>query len=300
MKAFSFTTDKGEIQIGVELRGKFYNFSQAWEIYKDLKSEGRGPSLNFLQIMVEADFFKLETFQEVFQSLQEVGSIDDLRIKKPFIFQPPIGRPQKVLCIGRNYKAHADELGNVVPDEPLFFSKSPSAIIAHEKMIRLPKNVGSVDHEGELAVIIGRQAYQISEQYAFDYIAGYSILNDVTARDLQKADIEQGKPWFRAKSFDTFCPMGPYLVPKEAIKDPNNLELEVRVNNHRRQFTSTVQMLFQIPEIVSFLSQHFTLQPGDIIATGTPEGVGPLINGDVVECEISELGILINSVEELT
>lgn len=297
MKAFSFSTDRGQIQIGVEIRSEFYNFSQAWEIYKQLKNNGRGPSLNFLQIMVEADFLTLDTFEEVFHSLQKVRSIDDLKIKKPFTFQPPIGRPQKILCLGRNYKAHAEELGNVVPEEPIFFSKSPSTIIAHGEKIKLPKNVGRVDHEGELAVIIGRQAYQIHEQNAFDYIAGYSILNDVTARELQKADMKRGKPWFRAKCFDTFCPIGPYLVPKQVIKEPNILELEVRVNKQRMQFASTSQMLFQIPEIVTYLSKHLTLQPGDIIATGTPEGVGPLQTGDVVECEISELGVLINSVE---
>lgn len=297
MKAFSFATDKGMTQIGVEFDGEAYNFSQAWELYKQLKNKGRGPSLNFLQLMVEADFFNLETLQEVFQSLQEVRPIRDLKLKNPIRFQPPIGRPQKILCLGRNYKAHAEELGNVVPEEPLFFSKSPSAIIAHEQKIKLPKNVGRVDYEGELAIIIGKSAYQISEKYADDYIAGFSILNDVTARDLQKSDIKEGKPWFRSKSYDTFCPFGPYLIPKDCINDANDLELEVRVNGERKQFASTSQMIFKISKIVAYLSKHLTLQPGDIIATGTPEGVGSLQVGDVVECEISQIGTLKNPVE---
>lgn len=297
MKAFSFTKNKGLVQIGVEFGGDVYNFSQGWEIYKQLKNQGRGPSLNFLQLMVETDLFNSETFQEVFQSIQEVRSLNDIKLNKPIAFLPPIGRPQKVLCLGRNYKSHAEELGHSIPHEPLFFSKSPSAIIAHGDKIKLPKNVGRVDHEGELAVIISKSAYHISEGRAFDFIAGYSILNDVTARDLQRKDIKEGKPWFRAKSFDTFCPFGPYLIPEDSIKNPHNLEIEVRVNNQRKQFASTSQMMFQIPEIVAFLSKHLTLQPGDIIATGTPKGVGPLQIGDVVECEISGLGTLRNIVE---
>jgi 2-keto-4-pentenoate hydratase/2-oxohepta-3-ene-1,7-dioic acid hydratase in catechol pathway len=297
VKAFSFATDKGISQIGVEFGGEVYNFSLAWELYKQLKNNGRGPSLNFLQIMVEADFFNSETVQEVFQSLQEVRPIHDLTLRKPIKFLSPIGRPQKILCLGRNYQAHAEELGNVVPKQPLFFSKSPSAIIAHEEKIRLPDNVGRVDYEGELAVIISRSAKQISEKYAYDFIAGYTILNDVTARELQKSDIKEGKPWFRSKSFDTFCPLGPYLIPKDQIKDTDELDLEVRVNGERKQFASISQMIFKIPEIVAYLSRHLTLQPGDIIATGTPEGVGALQTGDVVECEISQIGTLRNPVE---
>ncbi len=297
MKVFSYTTDKGINQIGVEFERDFYNFSQAWKLYKDIKNRGQGPGLNFLQLMVEADFFSLETFKEVLITLKGFRPINDLKVKQPYKIQSPIGRPQKILCIGRNYKAHAEELGNVVPEEPLFFSKSPSAILAHEEKIRIPKNVGRVDFEGELAVVVSKRAHHISEKYAFDHIAGYSILNDVTARELQKADIKAGKPWFRAKSFDTFCPFGPYLIPKDAIKDYRNLELEVAVNDEVKQHASISQMIFEIPEIVAYLSRYCTLQPGDIIATGTPAGVDSLKSGDIVECRISELGILKNFVE---
>ena len=182
MKVFSFTTDKGSIQIGAEFDRKFYNFSQALALLKEIKNQGRGPSLPFLQLMVEADFFKLVTFQEVFSTLKEFRPLNDLIIKKPYIFQSPIDRPQKTLCIGRNFQAHAKEFGNKVPDEPIFFSKSPSSLIAHEEKIKLPNNIGRVDFEGELALVISKQAHHISEKYAFDFVAGYSILNDVTAR----------------------------------------------------------------------------------------------------------------------
>ncbi len=297
LRAFSFSTDKGHIQIGIELENEQYNFSQAWELYKQFKNNGRGPRLDFLQIMVEADFFHLETFEEVWSTLKEIRPLQDLKLKQPFKFLPPVGRPQKILCMGRNYQAHAQELGNPVPKEPIFFSKSPSAILAHEEKIRLPKNVGRVDFEGELAFVIGKPAAHISEKYAFDFIAGFSLLNDVTARDLQKQDIKEGRPWFRSKSFDTFCPFGPYLVPKDAIKNHRDLQLQVRLNGEIKQQAAISQMVFDLREIVAYFSRHCTLQPGDVIATGTPSGVGALNPGDIVECEISELGTLRNSAE---
>ncbi|MFQ5648314.1 MAG: fumarylacetoacetate hydrolase family protein [bacterium] len=297
MKVFSFSTDKGLSQIGIEYQGELYNFSLAWELYKNLKSRGQGPQLNFLQVMVEADFFDLDTLQDVLFELQEVRSIEDLEIQTPVKYLPPLGRPQKILCVGRNYRRHADELGNPVPDEPIFFSKSPSAIIAHEEIIRLPANVGRVDYEGELAVIIGKRGHRVSEGRALDHIAGFTLLNDVTARKMQQADQKAGRPWFRSKSFDTFCPLGPSLVPKQAIHDFRDLEVRVRVNGETRQRGSTSEMIFDILELVSYLSKFCTLEPGDVIATGTPAGVGELNPGDEVEVEVLEIGILRNTVE---
>jgi len=297
VRAFSFSTDDGYTQIGVEYQENLYNFSLAWELYKQIKSSGQGPQLNFLQIMVETDFFHLDTFQEVIFALRKVRSIDDLKLSHEYKFLPPINRPQKILCIGRNYEAHADELGNVKPKEPLFFCKAPSALIGHEESIRLPKHAGRVDHEGEVAVVIGKSGHNIKENHALEYVGGYSLLNDVTARELQKSDQQAGRPWFRAKSFDTFCPFGPFLVPKESIHDPNNLQLEVTVNGNVRQAGSASQMIFDIASIIAYLSQYCTLEPGDIIATGTPAGVAPLKSGDLVELTVPELGTLRNTVE---
>ncbi len=296
MKAFSFTTDKGQSQIGIEYKGAFYNFSLAWELYKNLKNKGQGPKLDFLQIMVEADFFHLETLQEVMFALQEVRPIDDLKLKDGYVFEPPVGRPQKILCIGRNYQEHAEELNNPVPDEPLFFSKSPSSLTAHDTPIRLPAGIGDVHFEGELAVVISRQGQNIPKSQALDHIAGFSLLNDVTAREMQRRDQQAGRPWFRSKSFDTFCPFGPVLVPKDAIHDFGALELKVSVNGDLRQQGAASRMLFGISELVSYLSRFCTLEPADIIATGTPSGVGPLQAGDRVEVEVAEIGKLCNQV----
>lgn len=297
MKAFSFLHKDGSTRIGIEYHDEFYDFSQAWTLYKDLKNKGKGPELSFLQVMVEADFFHLETFQEVIFELRKVRPIDDLKLKPPVVFLPPVGRPQKILCIGRNYKEHAEELGNKVPEEPLFFSKAPSSILAHESKISLPTNVGRVDHEGEIALVISKKASHIPEKNAFDYIAGFSLINDVTAREMQKKDTAAGRPWFRSKSFDTFCPFGPFLVPKQTINDPNDLNISVKVNGELKQQSSTLKMVFGFAEIVSYLSKFCTLEPGDIIATGTPAGVGAIKAGDTVEVSVHEIGTLINQVE---
>lgn len=296
MKVFSFTDEKGNSQIGIESEGQALNFSEAWEFYKQVKNRGRGPRLDFLQIMVEADFFNQGTFDEVLDTFRQVRPLEHLHLEQAYTIQPPIGRPQKILCIGRNYQSHAEELDNPVPEEPIFFNKAPSSLIAHDMNIRIPQNAGRVDFEGELAVVVGKYAKEVETEQALDYIVGYTILNDVTAREMQRADIGAGRPWFRAKSFDTFCPIGPYLVPKDSIKDLSALEIEVRVNGEVKQRASVSEMIFKIEELVSYISRFCTLVPGDVIATGTPSGVGALTPGDIVECEVSDVGILRNKV----
>lgn len=305
-RAFAFLNKKNFPQIGVEWNGVRYNFSRAWEIFKQLKLDRNAPDLPFLQLMVELDLFHAETFDEVFTAIQELRPLEDLRLKADFRFQPPISRPQKTLCIGRNYLEHAKELGNKpAASEPVFFSKSVSAMIAHEEPIRLPRfpiatdlkdGRGRIDHEIELALVIGKTASNIAAQFAGDFIAGYTILNDVTARELQKKDTAANLPWFRAKSFDTFCPVGPYLIPAENVPNPQALNLELKVNDTVRQQGSTADMIFPVAELVSYLSRFCTLQPGDIIATGTPSGVGPINPGDLITASITGLGELENPV----
>ena len=170
-------------------------------------------------------------------------------------------------------------------------------MIPHEGTVIIPKWLeGRVDHEAELAVIIGMTAKDITPDQAAEHIAGYSILNDITARDMQKNDMEKRQPWFRSKSLDTFCPMGPFFMPASEIEDPHDLEIRLLVNGEERQKSSTASMIFTISDIVSSLSRYMTLLPGDIIATGTPEGVSPIHNGDIVEVSITGFGTLRNRV----
>jgi 2-keto-4-pentenoate hydratase/2-oxohepta-3-ene-1,7-dioic acid hydratase in catechol pathway len=202
----------------------------------------------------------------------------------------PPSSPSKIVCVGRNYFEHAKELGNEAPKEPLIFLKPPSSVIAPEEPIVLPRISQRVDYEGELAVIIGRRCGQLRpEESVSPHILGYTCLNDVTARDLQKLDVQ----FTRAKGFDTFCPFGPVL---ETSLDLATTTIETFVNGSRKQYGHTSEMIFSLDVIIRFIAQVMTLEPGDVIATGTPSGVGPLASGDVVEVSVSGIGSLRNPV----
>ena len=203
--------------------------------------------------------------------------------------QEPI-RPSKIVCVGRNYREHAAELGNKMPDEPLLFLKAPSAIILSGEEIVLPGASQQVEHEGELGVVIGRVARNIpSGEDPLSYVLGYTCVNDVTARDLQRKDVQ----FTRGKSFDTFCPVGPWI---ETDIDPGNVSVETRLNGEVKQKGNTADMAFPVAFLIRYISEIMTLYPGDLIATGTPAGVSRMKPGDVVEVEISGIGVLQNRV----
>ncbi|MEN6330073.1 MAG: fumarylacetoacetate hydrolase family protein [Methanobacteriaceae archaeon] len=202
---------------------------------------------------------------------------------------PPV-YPSKVVCVGLNYRDHAAELDMDLPDEPVLFLKPPTTVIGSGDPIIYPPQSRQVDYEAELAVIVGCSAYQISPEDAPNYIAGYTVLNDVTARDLQQKDGQ----WTRAKSFDTFCPLGPWMETK---LDPASQKISMRVNGQLRQDSNTRNMIFPVEELFSFISHIMTLQPGDILATGTPPGVGQLQRGDVAEATVEGVGTLSNPVK---
>lgn len=201
--------------------------------------------------------------------------------------------PSKIVCVGRNYVEHAAELGNKMPDEPLLFLKAPSAIIGDGDYIELPPQSQQVEHEGELAVVIGSTARNIrDDEDPLSYVLGYTCVNDVTARDLQRKDIQ----FTRGKSFDTFCPVGPSLVTGLS---PGNLTVTTRVNGVVKQNGNTSDMAFPVPFLIRYISNIMTLNPGDLIATGTPAGVSAMKNGDVVEIEVSGIGVLRNPVRAI-
>ena len=201
----------------------------------------------------------------------------------------PPAMPTKIVCVGLNYRAHAAELDTAAPEEPVIFLKPPTAMNATGGEIHVPPGVGRVDYEGELAVVIGRRAHRVSAGDAESYILGYTCANDVTARDLQSKDGQ----WTRSKGFDGFCPIGPWV---ETDIDPADLLLETYLNGERVQQSRTSDMIFTVPELVSFASNVMTLLPGDVLLTGTPGGIGPLAAGDVVEVRIEGIGSLVNRV----
>jgi 2-keto-4-pentenoate hydratase/2-oxohepta-3-ene-1,7-dioic acid hydratase in catechol pathway len=197
--------------------------------------------------------------------------------------------PSKVVCVGRNYIEHAEELGSDVPEEPLLFMKPSTAVIGPGDAIRMPPESARVDHEGELGVVIGLPCRRVSEEEALKCVLGFTCGNDVTARDLQRKDGQ----WTRAKGFDSFCPLGPWV---ETELDPGDLEIATRVNGETRQRARTSDMIFSPAMLISYVSQVMTLLPGDVILTGTPSGVGPLSPGDGVEVEVEGIGVLSNDV----
>lgn len=208
----------------------------------------------------------------------------------PALLDCPVA-PSKIVCVGRNYAAHAAELGNTVPKLPLWFMKPPSSLLAPGGIVELPPESERVEHEAELAVVIGKHGRQIPREHALEHVFGYTIACDVTARDLQKNDGQ----WTRAKGFDTFCPIGPFIVTGV---NAGQLSIRLTVNDAPRQSGNTRHMVFSIAELISQLSAIMTLEPGDVILTGTPEGVGPLAPADRVRIEIDQLGALEFSVDK--
>lgn len=217
-----------------------------------------------------------------FRRLEAALSIEEVRIL------PPI-EPGKIICIGRNYVAHAKEHDAEVPEIPLIFLKPPTSVIGPGETVTLPPQSQQVEHEAELAVVFGRQGRWIQPENALEYVLGYTAANDVTARDLQRRDDQ----WTRSKGFDTFCPLGPWI---ETDLDPADAMITCHVNGEMRQMSSTRDMVFNIRQLISFCSSVMTLMPGDVLLTGTPAGVGPLLPGDVVEVTIEGIGRLTNPV----
>ena len=213
----------------------------------------------------------------------------------------PVPDPRKIICIGLNYRDHAAESGVPVPPEPILFSKYPTSLIGHGETIILPAVSQEVDYEAELVVVIGRGGRHIPRARAFEHVGGYAVGHDVSARDWQLN--KPGKQWMAGKTFDTFAPVGPVLVTPDEVSDPHKLGIRLRLNGQTMQESSTSQLIFGVDELIAYLSQVFTLEPGDMIFTGTPPGVGMarkppiwLKPGDVVEVEIDQLGTLRNNV----
>ncbi|MCZ7384054.1 MAG: fumarylacetoacetate hydrolase family protein [Candidatus Methanoperedens sp.] len=217
------------------------------------------------------------------------GFYSDTFVLSELQLLPPV-QPGKIICVGLNYKDHAKELKMPLPKTPLLFLKPPSAVIGHMENIVYPENVKRLDYEAELAVIIGKRCKNVRAADAGSIIMGYSCFNDVTARDVQKEDVQ----WTRSKSFDTFAPVGPFI--SDPALDISDLCIRTRVNGKLRQESSTTNLIFGVPHLIEFISGVMTLERGDIIATGTPPGVGELKVGDIVEIEIENIGVLKNGV----
>lgn len=248
--------------------------------------------VKWLKAKAQDALFTLEVERKL-ASKGVIHRLSEVRIMAPIL------HPEKIICLGLNYKDHCLEQNVPMPKNPILFSKFSTAIIGSEDKIVRPRMTKQLDFEGELAFVVGKRGKDIPIMEAMDYVAGYTILNDVSARDIQFSD----RQWLRGKTFNTFAPMGPFLVTKDEVEEPHNLDIKVKVNGRMMQNSNTENMIFDIPHLVSFISQVLTLSPGDVIATGTPAGVGVfrkppvfLRDGDEVIIEIEKLGELRNTV----
>lgn len=212
------------------------------------------------------------------------------------LFEPPVARCGKVCCMALNYRAHAEESGLAVPPDPVLFLKPSTALVGHRAVIRPPARTSKVEHEVELAVVIGTRCRDVPAASWRSVVAGYTIVNDLTARDLQLVNHNRNVPWDQSKGFDGFAPLGPYLVTADEVPDPHDLDMTLTIDGAVRQSANTGQMVFGIPRLIEDLSDGMTLEPGDVIATGTTAGIAPVSDGDVMHATITGLGTLSNPI----
>jgi 2-keto-4-pentenoate hydratase/2-oxohepta-3-ene-1,7-dioic acid hydratase in catechol pathway len=297
MKLVSYRREDGSESVGMwreELKGP-YDLIRAIEMYITAANECV-PILTDMLDLLDAGLLDVEALQDVDAFVETHGLVDLLSDAGDHKLIAPVARPRAIYALGRNFPAHARESGAEVPDEPIIFAKAPTAVVGPDEDVIYKKWLTRVDPEAELAVIIGKQGSDIPENEAMSYIAGYTCLNDVTARDIQYKDLGNAHPWLRSKGIDTFCPMGPWIVLPDEIAPPIELDVEMRVNGEVRQKDNTRSMTFSVPYLVSWISRYHTLYPGDVISTGTPEGMKPVVPGDVMEVYVEKVGVLRNKV----
>jgi len=296
MKLISYRREDETESVGI-LRddlGGAIDLIRALAVYATVNDEC-APMVTDLFDLVCYGLVEVELLREV-QDFIEKHNLTEELLDTGYTVLAPIARPGAIYALGRNYPAHARESGLEPPKEPVVFGKAVTAVIGPNEPVIYKKWLTRVDPEAELAVVISRRGSDISEEDAPSFIAGYTCLNDVTARDIQKIDLGNAHPWLRSKGMDTFCPMGPNLTLPDEMPDPLEIDVQMRVNGEIRQSDNTRSLTFGIPFLISWISRYHTLYPGDVISTGTPEGMKPVVPGDVMEVYVERVGTLRNPV----
>ena len=292
MRVASFES-KGIEKVGVFYKGKLIDIDLVSEIIGHKLDKEFPAFFNVVDIIEQWEYVGklIEKGEKLFKS----EFLKFFEVKNPLLTAPII-RESKIVCLGKNYAEHAKETGSKPPEEPIIFGKFADCVISHDEEIIYPDFATRVDPEVELAVVIGKQGKDVDAEEAMDYVFGYTIANDITERELEYADMKKGWPWFRSKNFDAAMPLGPWIVTKDEIPNPHNLEIELSVNGEVRQKGNTKDMIFKINELVSFITKYITLYPGDVISTGTVSGITPIERGDEIVCKIEKIGELRNRV----
>jgi 2-keto-4-pentenoate hydratase/2-oxohepta-3-ene-1,7-dioic acid hydratase in catechol pathway len=251
--------------------------------------------VRYMEELLWDDKFNENYLSEVMSAVEKYGLAGDFTLTGTYKTNPPV-MPGKIIALGNNYHAHVKEMNHTVPEEPILFGKWPSGVIGHEDAIVKPAGIGRVDYEAELAVVIGSAAKNVTKENAMSYVCGYTCMNDVSARDVQQADIAKALPWMPSKNYDTFAPIGPCILLAGSVPEPVSIQVQSTLNGESRQNGNTADFIFDIPTIIEYITNIFTLEPGDVITTGTPVGVGPLEPGDVIDITCGGIGTLSNPV----
>ncbi len=298
MKIVSFRGNSGD-RIGIQTDRGVVDFSAAFQVYNLVERGEPCTMITDILTLVQSGLCDVAIFTQVLNFLDQHNLLGQYTACEKVDLNPPIWKPSKIVALGLNYADHAAESGREAPEEPIIFCKASTAIIGHEDEIIIKPEIGRVDPEVELAVIISKIAKDVNREEADSFIAGYTVLNDISARDMQNADFQKVNPWFRSKSLDTFCPIGPCVVLPDEISPLDELDVELKVNGETRQKSNTRHLIFKIPVLIEYISSLMTLEPGDIISTGTPEGIAPIKPGDVVEAVVEKIGTLTNYVRSV-
>lgn len=297
MKITSFKSQQGEQALGIVRGDRVIDLNFYWPTLSRRVGLDAPEDPASLVQMLKLGWLRPEIASTIDRTLDEIelgaahARFDDLHL------MPVIDTESQVYCVARNFARHAVERGVETPDQPVLFMKPRTSVIAHTEPIRLREDIGQVDHEAEVAAVIGITLTRATEEQANAGICGYTCLNDITARTMQKGFQAKSWPWLLAKGMDSFCPVGPWVDTADEFGDYKNQRVVCRVNGAIRQQGSLSEMVFSPGQVVSFLSHYVSLYPGDFVALGTPEGIGPIIPGDTVEVEVSGIGILRNPVE---
>jgi 2-keto-4-pentenoate hydratase/2-oxohepta-3-ene-1,7-dioic acid hydratase in catechol pathway len=289
---------EGRHFLGFENNGVMIDLSRAIACHEIIRENCARPPLEHIEELIIEGKCTLEYLETIMMSVEQYGLAKDLAVTGDYETEPPV-YPGKIIALGENYLAHIQELGHKVPDEPVLFGKWPSCVIGNGAPILKPERVGRMDYEAELALIIGSEAWRVTKETAMEHVAGYTCLNDVTARDMQARDIARSLPWMPSKNFESAAPLGPCLLVRDAVSSPVSIGVQSRVNGELRQNGNTSDFIFDIPTVIAYISHIMRLEPGDVITTGTPMGVGPIEPGDIVEITCSGIGTLANPVVAL-
>ncbi len=294
MRVYSLTREDKDF-LGFEDEGTVIDLTQALSFHEITVNNNIPQSFRYIEELIWDNKISLDFIGNVMSVLEKYGIKKDFAVNGSYSINAPL-YPGKIIALGNNYHEHIKEMNHSVPESPILFGKWSSIVIGNRDSIVKPSGIGRMDYEAELAVIIGKRAQNVKAENAMELIAGYTCLNDVTARDIQKEDLSASLPWMRSKNFDTFAPMGPCVLLAKAVKEPVSIGVQSRVNGELRQDGNTRDFIFDIPTVIEYISGILTLEPGDVISTGTPVGVGPIEPGDEVEITCEGIGNLINPV----